>query len=106
MIQETEGIPMDQQRLVHSGKQLCSELPLCYYNIRHQSTIFMVLRLRGDGSGGSVSRTIGLTVGGAQDVALFRESIRAGKLPMPKVWVSLTNEHILPLYFFSSFAST
>jgi ubiquitin C len=48
-IQEQEGIPPDQQRLIFAGKRMNNKRTVSAYKIQNGCTIFLTLRLRGGG---------------------------------------------------------
>lgn len=49
IVQDKDGIPCDQQRMVFMGRQLENERSLASYGITQNSTVHLILRLRGGG---------------------------------------------------------
>ena len=79
MIEDEEGTPANQQRLIHGGKQLEDEETLLSYNITDGSTLHLIVRLRGGGAT-EPGAELGIAPGG-----LIKQCIIEDNYP-PSTW--------------------
>lgn len=78
-IQDVEGTPADQQRLICRGQQLKNDRTLCDYGIHANDDIHLLLRLRG--GGGPLGEMVAAAQPAGEDAAAAPEG--APPIPAP-----------------------
>jgi len=78
LIQDKEGIPPDQQRLIYKGRQLEDTRSLIYYHIANKDKLSLILRLRGGDSSPVTttlkSKSMGMAAGGLIIQKIYKDN--------------------------------